>query len=125
MQSRRSRLRTLLAAVVTVPLAQGLGAATLATPITVSVTLLPASGATASTGRCVRSSGTGAFGATITVVCGERATANPSSDFRLLARVQGAHFDGTIDSYSPPGTTMAFRIAGESGREWVEMMVAW
>jgi hypothetical protein len=89
------------------------------------------------TGLCRNNAGTGAFGATVTVVCAtgavtgleaiETSTWRPihGGAYRYLTQISKDQLSGTIDSYAGVGTSTAFRVAGLPGREYVEMTVGW
>jgi hypothetical protein len=99
---------------------------------TVAVTLKPAD-----KGLCSSTTGVGAFGATVTVVCatgavtGLEATGTSTwrpihgGAYRFLTHISKDQLSGTIDSYAGVGTSTAFRVVGQPGREYVEMTVGW
>ena len=103
---------------------------------TVSVTLnKPAS---STTGLCSSNTGVGAFGATVTVVCGTGivtgleavATGMPRTPthggaYRFLTRVSSDNLSGTVDSYTGAGTSTAYRLVSLAGRDYIEMTVGW
>lgn len=92
------------------------------------------------TGLCSSNMGVGAFGATVTVVCGTDivtgleavATGMPRAPthggaYRFLTRVSSdsINMSGTIDSYTGAGTSTAYRVVSLDGRDYIEMTVGW
>ena len=92
------------------------------------------------TGLCSSNTGVGAFGATVTVVCGTSivtgleavATGMPRKPthggaYRFLTRVSSDNINmsGTIDSYTGAGTSTAYRVVSLDGRDYIEMTVGW
>ena len=90
------------------------------------------------TGLCSSNTRVGAFGATVTVVCGTGivtgleavATGMPGKPihggaYRFLTRVSSDTMSGTIDSYTGAGTSTAYRIVSLAGRDYIEMTVGW
>ena len=92
------------------------------------------------TGLCSSNTGVGAFGATVTVVCGTgivtdleaAATGMPRKPihggaYRFLTRVSSDNLNmsGTIDSYTGAGTSTAYRFVSLDGRNYIEMTVGW
>ena len=92
------------------------------------------------TGLCSSNTGVGAFGATVTVVCGTSivtgleavATGMPRKPthggaYRFLTRVSSDNINmsGTIDSYTGAGTSTAYRVVSLGGRDYIEMTVGW
>ncbi len=103
----------------------------------VSVTLQPAP-ATAVTGLCRSNTGLGAFGATVTVVCGTGNVVGIDAlgsgmpwlpthggAYRFLTHVSRDDISGTVDSYTGSGTSTEFRIVSWAGKEYIEMTVGW
>jgi hypothetical protein len=81
----------------------------------------------ASTGVCNRSTATGTFGATVTLVCGGKAAAGglvPESSvpYRVLTHIDA---QTTLDAYSAVGTSTSFSVVGVGDRQYIEMMVGW
>ena len=102
----------------------------------VKVTLRPPD--LSNTGSCSNNTGVGAFGATVTVVCGTgtvigleaTGTGMPwrpvhGGAFRFLTQISGDALAGTVDSYTSADTSTAFRIVSSAGREYIEMTVGW
>ena len=92
------------------------------------------------TGLCSSNTGVGAFGETVTVVCGTDivtgleavATGMPRKPthggaYRFLTRVSSDNINmsGTIDSYTGAGTSTAYRVVSLDGRDYIEMTVGW
>ena len=90
------------------------------------------------TGLCSSNMGVGAFGATVTVVCGTGivtgleavATGMPRTPthggaYRFLTRVSSDNLSGTVDSYTGAGTSTAYRLVSLAGRDYIEMTVGW
>ena len=90
------------------------------------------------TGLCSSNTGVGAFGATVTVVCGTGivtsleavATGIPRQPthggaYRFLTRVSSDNMSGTVDSYTGAGTSTAYRLVSLAGRDYIEMTVGW
>jgi hypothetical protein len=89
-------------------------------------------------GLCRSNTGTGAFGATVTVVCGTGVVTavegigrgmpwipTHGGAYRFLTHISKENLAGTIDSYAGVGTSTAFRVVSLAGREYVEMTVGW
>ena len=89
-------------------------------------------------GLCSSNTGVGAFGATVTVVCGTGivtgleavATGLPRKPthggaYRFLTRISSDSLSGTVDTYTGAGTTTAYRIVSLAGRDYIEMTVGW
>lgn len=103
----------------------------------VAVTLVKPGGSS-TTGLCSSQTVPGAFGATVTVVCGTTIVAGlevtaqgmpwrpvHGGAYRFLTRFSVDDVFGTVDSYTGVGTSTTFRIIGASGQEYVEMTVGW
>lgn len=90
------------------------------------------------TGLCRSNTGVGAFGATVTVVCGTgtvigleaTGTGMPwrpvhGGAFRFLTQISGDALAGTVDSYTSADTSTAFRVVSSAGGDYIEMTVGW
>jgi hypothetical protein len=90
------------------------------------------------TGVCSSSNATGAFGATVTLVCGTGLVTGISAAgsamsfvpvhggaYRFLTHISGDQLSATLDSYSGVGTSTAFRVVSVADRQYIEMTVGW
>ena len=90
------------------------------------------------TGLCSSNTGVGAFGATVTVVCGTGivtgleavATGMPRTPthggaYRFLTRISSDNLSGTVDSYTDAGTSPSYRRVSVEGKAYIEMTVEW
>lgn len=98
---------------------------------TVSINLLAASpqpGEPRQTGFCQKSTGAGAFGATVTFVCttGAMVDISPDGPYRFVTNIS---IDGrplsTVDSYTGIGTITSWRVVNLANLDYLEMMVHW
>lgn len=98
-----------------------------------------AANATPLTGVCQNSTGSGLFGATVTVVCGTGVFLDISvgksgmpwqpthgGAYRYVTQVSApGGFLGTVDIYSGIGTITALRVISLGDRDYLEMTVGW
>ena len=105
--------------------------------VRVSVTLQ--GGGALSGGVCRNSTGTGLFGATVTIVCASGVVLDLSIDkpgmpwlpthggaYRYITQVSGgAGLLGSVDIYSGIGTITALRLVSNVDRDYLEMVVGW
>ena len=105
--------------------------------LTVSVTLQ--GGGALSGGVCRNSTGTGLFGATVTVVCNSGVVLDLSIDkpgmpwlpthggaYRYITQVSGGTgLLGSVDIYSGIGTITALRLVSNVDRDYLELIVGW
>jgi len=99
----------------------------------------PGPGGTPNTALCRSSSGIGAFGATLTVVCSNGAivsfpgntsnlpwTTTQDSSYRYMLNVYSAGQPlGVVDIYTGVGTVTSWRMIKLDHQDYLEMMVHW
>ena len=80
-----------------------------------------------STAVCRSSTGTGASGATATVVCatGTNLPATPVYEGTYRFMTQGGELSGIVDSYTGACTFTSWRVVKLADRDYLEMIVGW